>query len=152
MSRVAIVTAESENAARGAAWALLAVPASMIVFGVLGGGLGLISGIPAFGVPLLTAWLFARGSGGRLAPSGWRRFTILTSIAVVVGLLTGVMTAAAHAFVRVGGEGLGAYATTVRNQFASAGTVLQLLLGLALGTTALILMLRRSRITVTDPE
>jgi hypothetical protein len=148
---VAFVTVETEGVARGAAWALIAVPAGMLVFGLLGGSAGILSGIPAFGIPLLAAWLFSRGAGFPLRENGWRQFIPVTAAAVVVGLVTGVITAAAHSFVHVGGKGFGAFATTVRTEFLSLGTLLQLALGLALGGIALILMLRRSRMVAREP-
>jgi hypothetical protein len=58
-----------ENVVRGAIFALLAVPVGVILWVVIW-SLGVVSAIVAFVVAAGAAWLYRRGSGGRVSLSG----------------------------------------------------------------------------------
>ncbi len=142
-----IETAPTENVARGAVFALAAIPVGMAAFALTAYVFDVASGIAAIAIPTIAAWLYAKGAGTPLSKKGWVPFISITAIAVVIGVATGVVAGAFYAFNKVGGDGgllSPALITTVSNRFTSGEATVTILLGLALGVGGMIGVVRKS--------
>jgi hypothetical protein len=140
----------TENVGRGAAVALLAIPASIVIFAVVGGAVGVVIGFAALALPYITAWLYRKGAGVPLGRRGTPAFATISAVAIVIGTAVGVISGLYNSFTSVGGDGgpLGdAFLTTVRIQFTTnpEEQAVAVLLGLGLGIAGIIGVLRAAR-------
>jgi len=78
----------SENLQRGVIFALLALPAGVVVWDVLW-GFGFIASIVAFGVAYLAVRLYRFGSGGRVSRNGAIAVAAITIGTLVIALISG---------------------------------------------------------------
>lgn len=139
--------APTENVSRGALFALGAIPAAMLGFGLLGVLLGGIGGIIAIVVAPIAGWLYAKGAGAPLTRQGWGPFIGISAAAVILGIATGIVAATYNAFTTVGGDGGlfgSAFATTLRNQLTNnlENLAFPLIIGLGLGAAGIVSTLR----------
>ncbi len=140
-----------ENVGRGATFALLAIPAAIIIFAVVGGMLGLVSGFAAIAIPYIAQWLYTKGAGAPLGKAGWAPFVGIASLAVFIGTFVGIIGGFYHSFTRVGGDGGifgGAFFTTVRNHLTNniEDTAFPILIGLGLGTAGIVGVLQGRKV------
>ena len=136
-----------ENVGRGTTFALLAIPASLILFAIVGGLLGIVTGLAAIIVPYIAAWLYAKGAGAPISKAGWGPFIAISVVAVILGTVVGVIGGFYNSFTRVGGDGGllgGAFWTTVRLQLTDNvdSNFFPIFVGLALGGAGIIAVLR----------
>lgn len=124
-----------ENVGRGAAFALLAIPAAIIVFAVIAGLFQIISGIVAIVVPYIAAWLYKKGAGAPLTRAGWGPFILVSAAAVVIGTFTGIVAATYAGYLGDGGLLSESFLTTLGYQFTRyfGDTIIPILIGLGLG-------------------
>ena len=152
IASMTIETSPTENVARGALFTLAAIPAGMAAFMLTSYVLDVASGLAAIAIPTAAAWLYAKGAGAPLSKKGWMSFISITAIAVVIGVVTGVIAGAFYAFTKVGGDGgllSPAFLTTVSNRFTSGEATVTILLGLALGIFGIVGVVRRSRAPIS---
>ncbi|CAN5380159.1 hypothetical protein BH11ACT5_BH11ACT5_23380 [soil metagenome] len=142
-------TAPVENVGRGATFALLAIPAAIIVFIIVGGVLRFtFAGIASIVVPYIAISLYTRGAGAPISRKGWGPFIAVAGAAVIVGTFTGIIALAYARY--LGHDGLlsGPFLRTVGNQIASADGAISLVIGLGIGAAAIVSAIRgpRSRV------
>ncbi len=149
-------TAPFENVGRGAAAALLVIPAAIIVFVAVAMFFNTISGFAAIVIPPMAAWLYAKGAGAQLTRAGWGPFVAVSVAAVLIGIFSGIVAGTYAGFTKVGGNGglFGApFLHTLSNQFTSGigDAIIPILFGLALGAVAIVSVLRAPRTRVGAP-
>jgi len=146
-------TAPIENVGRGATFALLAIPAAIIVFAIIAGIFQIISGIVAVVVPYIASWLYTKGAGAPLSRAGWGPFIGITAVAILLGTFTGIVAATYASYLGNGGFFSAAFLRTLGNQFTTniGDDVLPILIGLALGAVGIAGVLRGPRNRVTAP-
>jgi hypothetical protein len=132
---------------RGALFTLLAIPASIAIFAVIGGVFGIITGIAAIVVPYIAGWLYSKGAGARMTRAAGGPFVGITAVAVILGTFVGIIGGFYHSFTRVGGDGgiLGsAFWTTVRTQLTDnlADNAFPIIVGVGLGIVGIVSVLR----------
>jgi len=71
-----------ENILRGTLFALIAIPAGVLVWVIIW-SIGIVASIVAFGVAVFTVWLYRKGSGGAVSRTG----AFITSAIILVTLL-----------------------------------------------------------------
>ncbi len=136
-----------ENVARGTLLALLAIPAAVLAFAIVGALFGGVSGIAAIVVPYIAAFLYRLGAGAALSRAGWIPFIAVTAVAIVIGTVTGIGSTAWTAFNSVGGKNAlvnPAFWRTVGNQFtiSLADNAVPILIGLVLGAVGIVSVIR----------
>lgn len=139
--------APTENVARGALLALLAIPAAVIAFAIVGAIFGGVSGIAAIVVPYIAAFLYRLGAGAPLSRAGWAPFIGISAVAILVGTFAGIASTAWTAFNSVGGDNAlvnPAFWRTVGNQFTSGlgDNLVPILIGLVLGAVGIVSIVR----------
>lgn len=136
-----------ENVGRGAAFALLSIPAAIIIFAVVAGVFQIISGIAAVVIPYIASWLYKKGAGGPLTRAGWAPFIGISAAAIVLGTLTGIIAATYAGYLGNGGPFSAAFLRTLSSQFTTnlGDNVLPLLIGLGLGAVGIIGVVRGPR-------
>ena len=82
---------QAENIARGTFFALVALPAGVIVWVILW-NLGIIASIVGFGVAYAAMFLYRFGSGGALSRTGAVRIALVTIGTLVVAFFAGVVS------------------------------------------------------------
>ena len=138
------------DVARGSAFALLTIPAAIAAFAIIGGVFQFITGFVAIIVPYIAAWLYQKGAGAPLTRSGWAPFILISAVATILGLFTGLATAAYSAFLAVGGNG-GPFGSPFLRTLVTQLTrgfddnVIPILFGLGLGAVAIVSVLRGPR-------
>jgi hypothetical protein len=147
--QTAIQPAPAENVSRGATFALLAIPAAIIVFAVIAGVFQIISGIVAIVVPYIAAWLYKKGAGAPLSRAGWAPFIGVSVVAIVVGTFTGIAAATYAVFLGDGGPFSPAFLRALGAQFSNGDSLLPILIGLGLGTAGIVAVIRGPRTRVT---
>lgn len=80
-----------ERVGRGILLSLLIIPAGVIAWTIIW-QLGFMSAIIAFGVALGGAWLYRRGSGGRMGLAGIISTIAVTLVTLVLSFLAGIAT------------------------------------------------------------
>lgn len=90
-------TTPIENVPRGTIFALVIIPAGIIVWCILW-QLGFIASIVAFGVALGAMWLYRFGAGGRISRTGAVRVTVITVVTLVLSFFAGLVTSFAIHF------------------------------------------------------
>ncbi|WP_127474612.1 hypothetical protein [Microbacterium sulfonylureivorans] len=93
-AEAAVTTASEqgpERVGRGILLSLLLIPAGVIAWTVIW-QLGFMSAIVAFGVAVGGAWLYRRGSGGRIGPVGIVSTIVVTMVTLVLSFLAGLVT------------------------------------------------------------
>ena len=139
-------TAETpvENVSKGTLFSLLAIPLAIVVFAIIGTWGTYFVFIVSVFVPASAAFLYRAGSGGRLE-QGRPQFFLVSIIAVVVGVATGLVATAFGRYLAVGGDG-GLLGPLFRSTFIrSIGTeefIMQGLVGLGLGVVGMFSALR----------
>src|SRR3954449_10410222 len=78
----------AENLQRGVIFALIALPAGVIVWDILW-GFGFIASIVAFGVAYLAVRLYRFGSGGRVSRNGAIAVAIITIGTLIIAVISG---------------------------------------------------------------
>lgn len=142
------------DVARGSAFALLAIPAAIVAFAIIGGVFQFITGFVAIIVPYIAAWLYQKGAGAPLTRAGWAPFILISAVATILGLVTGLATAAYSAFLAVGGNG-GPFGSPFLRTLVTQLTrgfddnVIPILFGLGLGAVAIVSVLRGPRTPAT---
>jgi hypothetical protein len=142
----------AENVARGTLVALLAIPAAIVAFALVGALFGGVSGIAAIVVPYIAAFLYRFGAGTTLSRAGWIPYIGVTAAAIVIGTVGGIASGTWSTFSSVGGKGgiLGsAFWRTVGNQFTIylGDNAVPILIGLVLGAIGIVSVIRgRTRI------
>lgn len=129
----------AENVGRGTLVALLAIPIGMIAFGLVGAFGYFLFFIP-IAIPYIAAWLYAKGAGAPLSRKGWAPWIIVTIVALVLSVATGLLSTA---FTAVGSNlarFLPVIGTTLRYQIEREG--IWLLVGIGLGVAGIIGVLR----------
>jgi hypothetical protein len=145
-------TSPTENVRRGSLFALGAIVFALVVFSIVGAVSGYINGtfiaylvgIAAIVVPSVTLWLYRKGSGGGFA-AGKAPFIAITIVAILLGVLCGIIARAYVIFNAVGGDGgllASAFWRTVGRQLGSADGLLALGIGIALGAVGLYRVLK----------
>ncbi|MDQ1555627.1 MAG: hypothetical protein QOI02_629 [Actinomycetota bacterium] len=81
----------AENVVRGTLFALIAIPAGVIVFDLLW-FVGFIASIVTFGVAILATWLYRKGSGGVISRNGAWALLAIIAVTVALSLFTGLFT------------------------------------------------------------
>ncbi|MEO8094139.1 MAG: hypothetical protein ABI632_04305 [Pseudolysinimonas sp.] len=140
-------SAATENVTRGAILSLLAIPAAVILFAIVGGIFGGVSGIAAIAVPYVAAALYRFGAGAALSRAGWLPFIVISAIAVLVGTFSGIAASAWQLFNSVGGKNAlvnPAFWRTVGNQFTTnlGDNFIGIAIGLVLGIVGIVGILR----------
>lgn len=146
--------APAENVGRGTAFALLAIPAAILVFIIVGGVLQFIfAGIASIVVPYIAISLYTRGAGAPISRRGWGPFIAVAGAAVVIGTFTGIIALAYARYLGHDGIFSGPFLRTVGNQIASADGVISLVIGLGIGAAAIVSAIRgpRSRVAAGAP-
>lgn len=140
-------TAPTENVGRGTTFALLAIPAAIIIFAVVAGLFQLISGIAAIVIPYIAAWLYQKGAGAPLSRAGWGPFIGVSAVAIVLGTISGIVAATYSGFLGKGGLFSSAFLRTLLNQFSGnlGDNIVPLLIGLGLGAVGIASVLRGPR-------
>jgi hypothetical protein len=137
--------AKPENVGRGTLFALASILLAILAFIIVGwAGIGLYGVVLAgLGLPFITAALYRFGSGGQLTRAGWVPFIVISAIAVVVGVVTGVIATVARQF-GGGGQMWSALWLNLKNfDPARGGQGFFAVLGIALGVVGIILALRQ---------
>ncbi|MCU1412083.1 MAG: hypothetical protein JWR04_2790, partial [Rhodoglobus sp.] len=130
--------APTENVGRGATFALLAIPAAIIIFIIVGGVLQFsFAGIASIVVPYIAMSLYTRGAGAPISSKGWGPFVAVAAVAVIIGTFTGIIALAYARY--LGHEGIlsAPFLRTVGNQIASPDGIIALVVGLGLGAVAI---------------
>ena len=138
--------APTENVGRGATFALLAIPAAIIIFIIVGGVLQFsFAGIASIVVPYIAMSLYTRGAGAPISRKGWGPFVAVAVVAVVIGTFTGIIALAYARY--LGHEGIlsAPFLRTVGNQIASPDGIIALVVGLGLGAVAIFGAIRGPR-------
>ncbi len=140
-------TAPAENVGRGTTFALLAIPAAIIIFAIVAGLFQLISGIAAIVIPYIAVWLYQKGAGAPLSRAGWGPFVAVSAIAIVLGTVSGIVAATYAGYLGKGGIFSSAFLRTLINQFTVnlGDNVLPLLIGLGLGAVGIASVIRGPR-------
>ena len=144
--------APSENVGRGATFALLAIPAAIIVFIIVGGVLQFtFAGIASIVVPYIAISLYTRGAGAPISRKGWGPFIAVAAVAVIIGTFTGIIALAYARY--LGHEGIlsAPFLRTVGNQIASPDGAIALVVGLGIGAAAIVGAIRGPRGRVATP-
>ena len=146
-------TAPIENVGRGATFALLAIPAAIILFAIIAGIFQIISGIVAVVVPYIASWLYTKGAGASVSRAGWGPFIGITAVAIVLGTFTGIVAATYASYLGNGGFFSAAFLRTLGTQFTTnfGDNVLPILIGLVLGAVGIAGVLRGPRNRVAAP-
>ena len=136
-----------ENVARGSLLTLLSIPVAMIAFALVGGVFGGVSGIAAIIVPYIAGGLYRTGAGAPLSRAGWAPFIGITSVAIILGTVTGIVATAWTAFNAVGGDNAfsnPAFWQAVQGRFTTnlGDNLVPILIGLAVGAAGLVGVLR----------
>lgn len=137
----------NENVGRGAAFALIAIPAAVVIFALAATAFA-YWGIAAFLVPTIAAALYVRGAGAPLSRNGWGAFVGISAAAIVLGIVGGLGGAAWAQFSSVNGKGglLGApFLRTLGSQFSNIDTIISVLIAVAIGAIAIVGAIRGSR-------
>lgn len=97
---VPIPDSKPEDVRRGTLFSLGSILIAVVLFAIVGWvGVGLYGVILAgIGMPFVAAWLYRIGSGGQLTRAGWVPFILISLVAVIVGVITGVVSAVARQF------------------------------------------------------
>ena len=143
-----------ENVGRGAAFALLAIPAAIIVFIIVGGVLQFtFAGIASIVVPYIAISLYTRGAGAPISRRGWGPFIAVAGAAVIIGTFTGIIALAYARYLGHDGILSAPFLRTVGNQIASADGAISLVIGLGIGAAAIVSAIRgpRSRVAPGAP-
>ena len=135
---------------RGLVYALLVIPASIIAFAIIGGVFQLITGFVAIIVPPLASWLFTKGAGTPVTREARVPYILISAVAIILGLFTGIAAATYARFLSVAGEGGpfgGAYLRTLGSQFTTGfeDNLIPIIFGLGLGAVAIFSVLRGPR-------
>lgn len=140
-------TAPTENVGRGTTFALLAIPAAIIIFAIFAGLFQLISGIAAIVIPYIAAWLYQKGAGAPLSRAGWGPFIGVSAAAIVLGTISGIVAATYAGFLGKSGLFSSAFMRTLLNQFSGnlGDNVVPLLIGLGLGAVGIASVIRGPR-------
>lgn len=143
-----------ENVSRGAALALLAIPAAIILFIIAGGVLRLsFAAIASILVPYIALTLYQRGAGAPLSRKGWGPFIGVAAVAVIVGTFTGIIALAWAFYLGDGGILSESFLRTLSNQIGSTDGLFALVLGLGIGAAAILGAVRGPRTkTAAEPE
>lgn len=143
-------TAPTENVGRGTTFALLAIPAAIVIFAIVAGLFQLISGIAAIVIPYIAAWLYQKGAGAPLSRAGWGPFVGVSAVAIILGTFTGIVAATYRGY--LGHDGLlsGPFLRTLGNQFTTnfGDNIVPLLIGLGLGAVGIASVIRGPRTRV----
>lgn len=139
-----------ENVGRGLTFALIAIPAAIILFAIVAGLFQIISGIVAIVVPYIASWLYLKGAGAPLTRAAWGPFIGISAAAIVLGTISGIVAATYAGYLGNGGLFSPAFLRTVGNQFTSGmgDNALPILLGLGLGAVGIASVLRGPRTRV----
>ncbi|MDY0909474.1 hypothetical protein [Microbacterium sp. CFBP9034] len=78
-----------ERVGRGILLSLLIIPAGVLAWTIIW-QLGFMSAIVAFGVAVGAAWLYRRGSGGRIGAVGIAATIVVTLVTLVLAFLAGI--------------------------------------------------------------
>lgn len=135
-----------ENVGRGATFALLAIPAAIIIFIIVGGVFKFsFAGIASIVVPYIAYALYTRGAGAPLTRKGWGPFIGVAAAAVVVGTFTGIVALAYALY--LGHDGLlsTVFLRSVGNQIGSADGAISILVGLGIGAVGIVGAIRGQR-------
>jgi len=138
--------APTENVGRGATFALLAIPAAIVIFIIVGGVLQFtFAGIASIVVPYIAISLYNRGAGAPISRKGWGPFIAVAAVAVIIGTFTGIIALAYARY--LGHEGIlsAPFLRTVGNQIASGDGILALVVGLGIGAAAIVGAIRGPR-------
>ena len=79
----------AENVTRGTLFALLALPAGVLVWGVVA-SFDFISGWIAIGIAIFALWLYRKGSGGRIGFNGAARVAIISIVTLIIAYVVGI--------------------------------------------------------------
>lgn len=142
-----------ENVSRGAALAVLSIPAAIILFIIAGGVLQLaFAAIASILVPYIALTLYQRGAGAPLSRKGWGPFIAVAAVAVIVGTFTGIIALAWALYLGDGGILSESFLRTLGNQIGSTDGLLALVLGLGIGAAAILGAVRGPRTkTAAEP-
>lgn len=135
-----------ENVGRGATFALLAIPAAIVIFIIVGGVFKFsFAGIASIVVPYIAYALYTRGAGTQLTRKGWGPFIGVAAIAVVVGTFTGIVALAYALY--LGNDSLlsTVFLRSVGNRIASGDGALSIIVGLGLGAVGIVGAIRGQR-------
>lgn len=135
-----------ENVQRGSLFALLSIPAAIVLFAIVGGLFSMISGIIAIAIPFIAAFLYTKGAGAPLSRAGWLPFILISAVAVVLGTFTSVVAATFNGFLSVGGDGGlfgSAFLTTLGRTFNRLDDIIfPILIGLGAGLLGIVSVIR----------
>src|SRR3954469_4155893 len=95
----------AENLQRGVIFALIALPAGVIVWDILW-GFGFIASIVAFGIAYLAVRLYRFGSGGRVTRSGAIAIAVITIGTLIIAFISGFAVDRLGEYTRVSGQSI----------------------------------------------
>jgi hypothetical protein len=126
---------------------LLAIPLAIVVFAIVGTWGTYFVFIVSLFVPASAAFLYRAGSGGRLE-KGRPQFILVSIVAVVIGVATGIVATAFGRFSAVGGDGglFGSvFQSTLLRSLGTEEFLAQALVGLGLGIAGVFGALRSAK-------
>ena len=128
----------AENVQRGLLFSLGAIVVAIAGYVLLSGVIGIygyITGVVAVAIPLIGAWLYAKGAGSP-PKAGRPGFIGIMAVAVLLGALTTFVASAWYSFSRVGGDGgilSPAFWRTVANGASNGDVLLPMIITIAAG-------------------
>lgn len=143
----------AENVQRGIVFSLAAIPVAIVgyaIAGYLAGNstgtfVGYLVAVVSIIIPNVVVWFYRKGSGGAFSKSARIPFVGISLVAIVVGLVAGIIARAYARFASVGGDGgffASAFWTAFGKQAFSEDSLIAIVVGLAIGIFALIKVLK----------
>lgn len=141
----------AENVSRGTTFTIAIIPIAIVIFAVVGSVNMIALFIVSAGIiPTLARGLYVRGAGAPLSRAAWKPFIALTSVALLLGVFTGLVFRTFAGFSTVNPRlGLGgiltpAFWTTFGRNFdgSNSGLLIQAAFALGVGVLTLVGVLR----------
>jgi hypothetical protein len=135
-----------ENISRGLLFAAGSIVLSIVLFALVA-SFGYFAGIVAAVVPFSAMWLYRKGSGGAFSKAALFPFIGVAAVAILLGVLAGLISRTYAGFSAVGGDGglfAPAFWSTFFRQLASEDTLFALLIGVGIGGAVLFSVVRQA--------
>jgi hypothetical protein len=140
----------AENRTRGTLFALLILPAGIIVWSIVS-AIGFISGWVAIGIALGALWLYRKGSGGRIGFDGAARVSIITVVTLVLAFFAGVIASNPFYFQRAFANGKVIEGIGATLQYAGGDLVISILLPVIFAILGIVAVFRTAATQRTLP-
>jgi hypothetical protein len=139
-----------ENRRRGTSFALLILPAGIIVWSLVS-AIGFIPGWIAIAIALGALWLYRTGSGGRIGVGGAVRVSIITVVTLVLAFFAGVMAGNPFYFQRAFANGSVVEGIAATLQNAGGDLLISILLPVIFAILGIFVVFRTAAIQRTLP-